>query len=153
VTPSPSFCFAAVFWAGLIAGTLDITDALVFYGLRGVRPVLLLQNIASGLLRASAFRGGLATAAVGLLLHFVIAYSATAVYYLMSRAFAFLNRHFAICGLLYGLGVYLFMNLVVLPLTFPNRHPLAGIALVNGVLAVMLCIGLAVSIVVARYSR
>jgi hypothetical protein len=129
VTPSPPFRFAAVFWAGLIAGTLDITDALVFYGLRGVRPVLLLQNIASGLLRASAFRGGLATAALGLLLHFVI------------------------CGLLYGLGVYLFMNLVVLPLTFPNRHPLAGIALVNGVLAVMLCIGLAVSIVVARYSR
>ena len=103
--------------------------------------------------RASAFRGGLATAALGPLLHFVIAYSATAVYYLMSRAFAFLNRHFAICGLLYGLGVYLFMNLVVLPLTFPNRHPLAGIALVNGVLAVMLCIGLTVSIVVARYSR
>ena len=79
--------------------------------------------------RAGAFRGGLATAALGPLLHFVI------------------------CGLLYGLGVYLFMNLVVLPLTFPNQHPLAGIALVNGVLAVMLCIGLTVSIVVARYSR
>ena len=153
MTPRPPFRFAAILWAGLVAGALDITDALVFYGLQGVRPVLLLQNIASGLLRARAFRGGLATAAIGLLLHFAIAYSSVTVYYLLSRAFAFLNRHYVICGLLYGLGVYLFMNLVVLPLTFPNRHALAGIALVNGVLALMLFIGLTTSTIVKRYSR
>jgi uncharacterized membrane protein YagU involved in acid resistance len=149
----PPFRFAAILWAGLIAGTLDITDALVFYGLRGVPPVRLLQNIASGLIGRGAFQGGLSTAALGLLLHFAIAYSAASVYYLLSRSFGLLNRRLVVCGLLYGLGAYLFMNHVVLPLTFPNRAPLSGIALVNGVLAVMLFIGLTISIVVNRCSR
>ncbi|MGA2194134.1 MAG: hypothetical protein ABSH40_02610 [Bryobacteraceae bacterium] len=149
----PPFRFAAILWAGLIAGTLDISDALVFYGLRGVPPVRLLQNIASGLIGRGAFQGGAGTAALGLLLHFVIAYSAATVYYLLGRSFGLLTRHFVICGLLYGLGVYLFMNHVVLPLVFVNRSPLSGIALVNGVLAVMLLIGLTISIVVNRYSR
>jgi uncharacterized membrane protein YagU involved in acid resistance len=149
----PSFRFAVLFWAGLIAGTLDITDALVFYGLRGVPPVRLLQNISSGLIGRDAFQGGLGTAALGLLLHFVIAYSAAAVYYLLSRRFGLLTRHFIVCGLLYGLGVYLFMNHIVLPLAMPNRAPLSGVALVNGVLAVMLFIGLTISMVVARYSQ
>ncbi|MGA3020203.1 MAG: hypothetical protein ABSF62_24040 [Bryobacteraceae bacterium] len=147
------FRLAAILWAGLIAGALDITDALVFYGLRGVPPVRLLQNIAGGLLGRNAFQGGLGTAALGLLLHFVIAYMAATVYYLLSRSFGLLTRHFIVCGLLYGLGVYLLMNHVVLPLAFVNRSPLSGVALVNGVLAVMLLVGLTVSIVVARYSR
>ena len=147
------FRIRAILWAGLIAGTLDITDALVFYGLRGVPPVRLLQNIASGLLGRSAFQGGLGTAALGLLLHFAIAYSAATVYYLLSRGFGLLNRHFVVYGLVYGLGVYLFMNHIVLPLVFVNRSPLSGLALVNGVLAVMLCIGLTISVIVARSSR
>ena len=150
--PTP-FRFAAILWAGLIAGTLDITDALVFYGLRGVPPVRLLQNIASGLLGRGAFQGGLGTAVLGLLLHFVIAYSAATVYYLLSRSLGFMSRHVVVCGLIYGLGVYLFMNYIVLPLAFPGRAPLAGIALVNGVLAVMLFIGLTIAIIVNRYSR
>src|ERR1019366_10765443 len=144
--PNPTpFRFAALFWAGLIAGSLDITDALVFYGLRGVPPVRLLQNIASGLLGRDAFQGGLGTAALGLLLHFAIACSAATFYYLLSRSFGLLNRYFVVCGLVYGLGVYLFMNHIVLPLAFVNRAPLSGVALVNGVLAVMLFIGLTIS--------
>ena len=43
--------------AGLVSGTLDITDALVFYGLRGAKPTVILQSIASGLLGRGAFRG------------------------------------------------------------------------------------------------
>ena len=61
---TPPFRFTAILWAGLIAGTLDITDALVFYGLRGVPPVRLPQNIASGLLGRDAFQGGVGTAAL-----------------------------------------------------------------------------------------
>jgi hypothetical protein len=44
--------------AGLVSGTLDITDALVFYGLRGAKAIATLQSIASGLLGRAAFRGG-----------------------------------------------------------------------------------------------
>jgi hypothetical protein len=51
---------AAIVWGGLPAGGLDITAAFVIYGLRGASPVRILQSIASGLLGAAAFQGGVA---------------------------------------------------------------------------------------------
>ena len=66
----------AVFWGGLLCGVLDIAYALALYGMLGIRPVRLLQGIASGIMGPSAFTYGLGTAAYGLLLHFVIAFGA-----------------------------------------------------------------------------
>jgi len=68
----------AVFWGGLLCGVLDIAYALALYGMLGIRPVRLLQGIASGIMGPSAFTRGLSTAAYGLLLHFVIAFGAFA---------------------------------------------------------------------------
>jgi hypothetical protein len=60
---------------------LDITAAFVVYGgLYGVNPVLILQGIASGILGRSAFNGGYPVALLGLFLHFFIAFTATFVY-------------------------------------------------------------------------
>src|SRR5260370_22736214 len=42
----------AVIWGGFACGVLDITAALVVYGYLGLKPVRLLQGIASGLLGA-----------------------------------------------------------------------------------------------------
>ena len=69
----------AVLWGGLIAGTLDIADALIFHGVRGVAPWRILQAIASGLLGREAFTGGAWTATLGLGLHFFIATTVAAV--------------------------------------------------------------------------
>ncbi len=144
---------APILWGGLIAGVLDITDAFVFFGLRGAKPVRILQTIASGLLGSPAYKGGWRTAALGLALHFFIASSAATVYYLASRKFSLLTEHFVICGLVYGLGVYLFMNLVVLPLSAVSRGPMDTLGLINGVLAIMLLVGLPIAFIAARYSR
>ncbi len=76
----------AVLSAGFTCGVLDITAALVVYGYLGVKPMRLLQGIASGLLGPKAFDGGLATALLGLLCHFFIAFSAATVYFVASRA-------------------------------------------------------------------
>src|SRR6266571_7778290 len=70
----------AVLWAGFACGVLDITAALIVYGYFGAKPVPLLQGIASGLLGPEAFQGGLATALLGLLCHFVIAFGAATVF-------------------------------------------------------------------------
>jgi hypothetical protein len=60
---------------GLIAGVLDATDGVVAFGLvLGMNPIQVLQYIASGMLGASAFNGGLLTATLGALLHFLIAF-------------------------------------------------------------------------------
>jgi len=102
---------------GIIAGTLDITDAIVFYHFRGVPAVTILQSVASGLLGASAYQGGARTAALGLLLHFVIAIGAATVFYLASLRMRFLWRQPLISGAIFGLCVYVVMNFIVLPLS------------------------------------
>src|ERR687888_449968 len=74
-----------ILWAGLAAGVLDITAAFVVYGAFGAKPLRILQGIAAGLLGPLSFDGGLATAILGLLCHFLIACSAAAVFFLLSR--------------------------------------------------------------------
>jgi hypothetical protein len=76
----------ALLWAGFACGVLDSTAALVVYGFFGLKPIRLLQGIASGLLGTKAFSGGLATAVLGVFCHFLIAFGAAAVYLVASRA-------------------------------------------------------------------
>jgi len=146
--------YRAIFWGGLIAGTLDILAAFVSSGLRGGTPTRVLQAIASGLLGADSFQGGFTTAALGLVLHFFIATTATAVYYAASRKLKVLIDQAIVCGLAYGIPVYLVMNLVVLPLsavTFKTSHTFSAVA--TSVLILMFCVGLPIALVVRRYSK
>ena len=129
----------AILLGGLIAGTLDISYACIFsYIRRRTSPVVILQSVASGALGRSAFEGGAKTAALGLFFHFLIATTAAAVYYLASRQLRLLVNHPFICGPLYGIGVYLFMNFVVLPLSAigPRATPLPLSALIGGLLQI-----------------
>ena len=72
--------------ATAVAGTLDITDACVYYGVtKGVAPERIFQSVASGLLGKAAYAGGATTVALGLFLHFAIMAAMAAVYVLASR--------------------------------------------------------------------
>lgn len=139
-----------ILWAGLLAGALDITSAFVTAGFHVVRT---LQLIASGLLGDKSFRGGTATAVLGLVLHFFIAIVAAAVYYLASRKLRALVEQPFRWGTLYGVAVWLFMNLIVLPLSaipFKISFPLFRVAL--GLIIHILLIGLPIALVIRRYS-
>ena len=137
----------AIFIGGLVAGILDISDAFVFLGLHGVQPWRILQGIASGAMGPSSFGGGWKTAALGLGLHFLIAFTAAAVYYAASRYLSFLRTRPIVCGLFYGAAIYVFMNYVVLPLSAfsKNPRPPSAANLLNGVLAVVLLVGLPIA--------
>jgi hypothetical protein len=122
---------AAIFAGGAIAATLDIVFAFVYYGSHGVTPIRNLQSIASGLLGSAAFKGGVAAAALGLFAHFFILISAAAIFYLASRKLTWLVRQPVIAGVLYGVAIFLAMNLVIVPLSacpfkeaFPPSFPL-----------------------------
>jgi hypothetical protein len=143
----------AILWGGFSAGVLDITAALVVYGYFGLRPLRLLQGIAAGLLGPQALDGGLATALLGLFCHFLIAFSATAVYFLFSRRFIFLVRHFALSGVLYGAAVYFFMNRIVVPLSHARKYPFSFMMMVIGVTIHILCVGLPIATAVRRFSK
>src|SRR5437870_10545787 len=123
VSREKSWTIPAIAIAGLIAGVLDITSAFVIAEFKGMGSIRMLQGIASGLLGPQSFEGGMATAGFGLAIHFLIAFTAAAVFYVGSRQFSFLTRHAIASGLLYGLAVYLCMYWVVVPLAFVNaRH-------------------------------
>ena len=144
---------SAILIGGAIAGALDITYAIGFSAMRGVPPMRILQSVASGLLGAPAFSGGMLTASLGLALHFFIAFAAAAIFYLASRAMPILSRHSIIAGLIYGLLIYAVMNLVVLPLSaYPRKVSFPLLVLVTGLFVHMFFIGLPISLAVRRTS-
>ena len=141
-----------------MAGALDITYACVFSYIRsGRKPVFILQSVASGALGRSAFEGGIKTAALGLVFHFLIALIAATVYYFASRVLRFMVTQTVICGILYGVCVYIFMNCVVLRLsaihstTWPWSYPWP--ALIGGLLIHMFGIGLPIALITRRYTK
>ena len=145
-----------VSYGGLIAGTLDLLAAFISSWLRaGVGPFRVMQSIASGLLGAAAFTGGATSAALGVVLHFLIATVATAVFYFASRTLRFLVTRPITAGLLYGVAVYVFMNFVVIPLSAVPRRggspPLSG--RIIGLLIIMFCVGLPIAAIVRRFER
>jgi hypothetical protein len=143
----------AILWGGLLCGAIDITAAFVVYGAMGLRPVRLLQGIASGLLGPSAFSGGMATALLGLFLEFVISTGAATVYVLASRYLGFLTRHPWIAGPLYGIAVYWFMQIVVLALSqYAHRRFSLEITLI-GIAIHMVCVGLPIALAARRFAR
>jgi hypothetical protein len=113
--------FPAIVVGGLIVGVLDLIYATLVYS--PYKPILVPQTIASGLLGMKSYSGGAQTAALGVVLHFVIALGAAAVYFFASREFEILLHRAVLFGLLYGALVYLFMHLIVVPLSAaPKGH-------------------------------
>ncbi len=139
----------AILIGGLAAGAFDLTSAFITYGW-GVP-----RGIASGLLGARAFQGGVATWILGVVLHFVIAFSAATAYCLASRKLEFLRDHFFVCGLFYGIAIFLVMNLIVLPLSaVPFKvGPFTVRAMIQGLLVHMFLIGLPISFSLRQFSK
>jgi hypothetical protein len=132
----------AIVYGTLTVGILDAADAVVFFGLRGVRPGRIFQSIAAGLLGRASFSGGWRTAALGVLLHFLIAFVIVLTFVLASRQLSWLRRQPIVSGLIYGVAVYLVMNLIVLPLSAVGRPTFVVPVVINGLLIHMFGVGL-----------
>jgi uncharacterized membrane protein YagU involved in acid resistance len=137
-----------IFWIGLAAGTLDITENLVFNAFRGITPWRVFQYIASGLIGVKSFQIGWASVLLGVAIHYAIALTWTAAFLIIASKFPAVTRCPVVSGLIYGALVYVVMNFIVLPLS-GVPHPPAPISLasrINAVLALLFCIGLPISL-------
>ena len=140
----------------LIVGTLDIIYAITFsYFRSGTPPMRLLQSVAAGAFgRDAAFAGGILTAAAGLGFHFLIAFTITAVFFAAASVRPVLARHPLIVGPLYGIGVYLVMNYVVIPLSAIGARPRPPmVVLVSGLLVHMFVIGTPIALGASKVKR
>lgn len=145
----------AIVRAALLAGAIDIADAFIVSGIRGVSPGRVLRYIASGVLGASAATGGVPAALLGLFCHFTIATGAAATFVLASTRIPFLWRRPMISGPLFGICVYYFIQWVVIPLSLVRRATAAQPAwmLVNMLGIHMLGVGLPIALVTSRWHR
>jgi hypothetical protein len=141
-----------VVFAWLLAGTLDISAAVVYYRLAfGVRVATLLQGIASGVLGDKAFMGGVETAVLGLALHYLIALIWTVVFLLAFRTSTGFRPNLFLVGMVYGVLVWIVMNTIVLPLSNVDHAPFNLPQAVVGAVIVMFCIGLPIAMIVGKY--
>ena len=152
--PNKSGALQTILFGGLLAGFLDLTAACINSGLNGISPIRVMQAIASGLLGAESYAGGTATAALGVFLHFVIAFGATIVFYLASRKLKFLTEQAVTSGVIYGILVYLFMSFVVLPFSsFTGKTPSAPLPIAVGLIIHILFVGLPIALTVRRFAN
>lgn len=138
----------AIFVGGFIAGLLDLTCAYILYGVHMPR------GIARGLVGSIAFQGGVGFNVLGIALHFFIAFSAAAVYYGASLKLKFLKEYPFVCGVFYGIAIFLVMNLIVLPLSAIHaKGPFTMRGLDQGLLVHMFLIGLPIAYSVRIFSK
>ena len=152
-TSTPASLLPAILTGGLLAGVFDAASAIHSFGWT------MFYGIASGLLGSHACPqaggGGAPIWILGVVLHFVIALSAAAIFCLAARWLGALARHFVVGGVLCGIAVFLVMNLIVLPLSavpFPVG-PFTVQALRMGIVMTTLLIGLPISISLWFFSR
>jgi hypothetical protein len=147
--PTRSWSLGRALAVGALAvGVLDGLDVVLFFGLRGVPPLRIGQSIAAGLLGRAAFAGGVGTALLGAVLHFAIATVVVGVYLAASRIIPTLARRPLLWGPLYGLGVWVVMNYVVLPLSAASSGgPRSTAVVLNGLLIHVVGVGLPAALV------
>jgi hypothetical protein len=139
----------AVVIGGIVAGILDIGAATV---INQRSPFAILRVIASGLLGPKALTGGTLTSALGFLLQLAMSIVIAAIYGLGSLWLPILASMWIVMGLAYGVGVFVVMTYVVVPLSAAPRRPLPGITKITKDLLAMLGFGLIVAFAVHRAS-
>lgn len=142
----------AMLGAGLVAGVLDIVNAIAFWRLyAGTSATTILQSVAAGVLGKDAFSGGLATAALGLGLHLLIMCAMAVVYWLAARRWRWMLANPVAAGVAYGLLTWAAMNYLVVPLSRASAPPFILSWFIDGLLAHVLLVGLLFAFV-ARWS-
>jgi hypothetical protein len=115
--------------AGLLTGLLDgLFSSFLSVAFYGSTVTRLFQGVASTLIGPRAFDGGTATALLGVLMHFGVAFGWSAVFLLILSRSGALRRALAsssgvvAVAAVYGPFVWLVMSLVVIPLLL-HRPP------------------------------
>lgn len=139
---------------GLLAGTLDgLAAVILYYAKTGNDPLHVFRFIASGVFGREAFSGGIPLALWGIGFHYFIAFGWTFLFFLLARNWRLLTAHWIASGIIYGLLVWLMMNLVVVPLSLVpvKAGPKEWSTILTGIFILMVCIGLPISYSAQKY--
>jgi hypothetical protein len=136
--------------ATLIAGTLDILSAAAYALISGKNPLAVPVGIASAVW-PGAVKAGAPALVAGLLLHFTIMFVMVKVYVAAARRVAWLTTRPMISGVLYGLALWVVMNLIVLPLRWPALFPhVTGISFAEQIFSHTVLVGVPLAWLTSR---
>jgi hypothetical protein len=143
--------------ATFIAGTLDITMAAVDTSLKGGKAEGMLRSVASGPF-PGARDWGAEGASAGLLVHFAIMAVMAAAFVIAYRRFAAIRARPLLAGAIYGLGLWVAMYGIVLPLRFGATFPTPSqdgsgpdlIEIAKQLFAHVVLVGLVIAYIVSR---
>ena len=142
-----------VLLAGCAAAAIDIVFAFVFFGWTlGITPLRVLQSVATGWYGRASFEGGLTTAAVGLVSHFFILIVAAWFYYLASRRLPLLNRSPLAYGIAFGVGIYVAMTFIIVPLSATPARALTLSVVSAGQFLIHPVLGIAIAMIVRHHA-
>jgi hypothetical protein len=111
--------------------------------------ISVLQYVASGAMGNAAFTGGPTTAPLGLVFDFILTTIMSGVFILSVDRIPLLRKHVIPGSLLYGFGVFVVMNLIVLPLSAAPPLPAPPMWLfIEMILEHILLIGLPLGLLV-----
>jgi hypothetical protein len=142
----------AILWGGVACAVLDGVAASVQFGLKGIKPLHVWQGVASGLLGERAFREGWLSGGLGLLLHLVIAFSVATLFVEACLQLPSLARAYWISGPLYGVIVFLVMNLAVVPLSARPKRPASWQVILTQLFIHVLFVGLPIAMAANRFN-
>ena len=140
----------AILIGGLTAGTVDIGAARLIYF---VSPVVILKAVARGLVGRASFRGGLAAAALGLALQWLMSCLIAAIYGVATLQMATVRSRWIVSGLAYGAVIFGVMTYVVVALSAIGEIPTFTAAKFIANLVAMFLFGLIVSFFASRATR
>lgn len=141
--------------ATLIVGGLDFTYASLSVFFSGGSIVKLWQFVASGLLGSQAFAMGMTGVIIGVACHFLIMAAFSAAAWFLCRSVPFITRQPIVAGIAYGVGIWLVMNFLVVPLSNTGtRAPRIALgAIMNLGFAMHLVIGVLLVLIAKRGQR
>lgn len=136
--------------ATAVAGTLDLLAAMgitLYFGKRSVGDML--RFVASGPV-PSASDMGVGGAVVGVIVHFALMAVMVALYFAASRRWPALHAKPIAFGTIYGLITYVVMNVIVVPLRWPEAWPPSTPSIVTQLFCHIVLVGIPIALFAAR---
>jgi hypothetical protein len=151
---SGALLFNRILLAGFIAGTLDAAAAIInFYITTGKSPVIVFVYIASAVFGKEAYSMSQFIAVIGLLFHYLVANVFSAFYFLIYPKIKFLHWNKITNAIIYGIFVWLVMNLLVVPLSRAQHFPFNIRNAILGVFILIICIGIPITMMASLFYR
>jgi hypothetical protein len=143
----------AILVGGGAVAILDGVAATVDFRLRGISFTRLWQGVASGALGPKSFQLGSISALLGLFFHVLIAASAAVVFNIAAGFAPALVVHYIASGAVYGVAVFLVMNLAVIPLSAMPPRPFSLPLAIRQILVHIFWVGLPISTAARWFSN